>query len=185
MFGKGRRREESRRRARRADAIRDFVHLVCEARYETRRNETERVSRTCDDLTRDDVNATSEMYTSEHGASLERGKLTELGGDPATKRVLGTTERLVPRRREPPPAGGWQSEIQSGEREAGRGLKREGERPESETETECAQSQIRKPRATILITSFRATETNRARSTPEYNEDTACAFKAYPSRVPS
>lgn len=71
-----------------------------------------------------------------------KGKLTERGGDPATKRVLGTTERLEPRRREPPPREGGRARYRE----------REGGKPRAETrgraaqsETDCAQSQIRKP----------------------------------------
>lgn len=71
-----------------------------------------------------------------------KGKFTERGGDPATKRVLGTTERLEPRRREPPPREGGRARYRE----------REGGKPRAETrgraaqsETDCAQSQIRKP----------------------------------------
>lgn len=67
------------------------------------------------------------------------------GGDPAaTKRVLGTTERLEPRRREPPPRrGGGRARYR--EREGGKraGWNERAERPRARPS--CAQSQIRKP----------------------------------------
>lgn len=114
------------------------------------------------------------------GSTKSGGGFTEGGGDPATKRVLGTTERLEPRRREPPPREGGRARYSEAGGWLARGSEREGAGGRvAQSERNRAQSQIRKPSDDInYILSGDGNESSAARRNIT---KLRCAFKSHPA----